>query len=62
MVPDARARGSGEGSSGGTAPSRPVFPPPPVFQIPLSQDVLAQTSTQDISTGFSQSGENAYYR
>ena len=29
----------------------------PLFQIPSSQDVLAQTSTQDISTGFSQSGE-----
>lgn len=33
----------------------PGFPPQPVFQIPLSQDLLA--STQDISTGFSEAGE-----
>ena len=28
----------------------------PVFQIPLSQDILAHGATQDISVGFSQPG------
>ena len=48
LVPNERGRSGGNGgdiSSG------------PLFQIPPSQDVLAQTSTQDISTGFSQIGE-----
>ena len=50
-MPDAR------GSTGGNDER---FSSGPLFQIPPSQDVLAQTSTQDISTGFSQSGECMY--
>ena len=44
-MPDGRTGGSSGGISSG-----------PLFQISPSQDLLAQTSTQDISTGFSQSG------
>ena len=39
-------------------PPRPSLPLQPVFQIPLSQDLLA--TTQDISTGFSQTSEWDY--
>ena len=60
MVPG--TYGSGESPSSGGQPKGPprsVFPLPPMFQIPFSQDPLAQGATQDISTGFSQPGRHA---
>ena len=32
----------------------------PMFEIPPSQDILAQSTTQDISVGFSQPGMKLY--
>ena len=57
-VPETNAGGNLENFSSG-----PSLPGPssatgtsPVFQIPLSQDILAHGATQDISVGFSQPG------